>query len=203
MRIIKQCFVVVLLGLVSSAGWAFSLERYVEGVHYKKVEGTEYQPNTVMEFFSFGCPHCYDLEPVVETWLKTKPDAVSFSRVPATWNQKFAILGKLYYVIEALGVEEKAVPMVFDYIHKQGKTIASREDGQALLTGMGVSAADFDKAWSDDKVETKSNTAGRIFAANQIRGVPAMVVNGQYQTSVSMAGSPEEVFEVVNFLLTK
>ncbi|AUM12213.1 thiol:disulfide interchange protein DsbA/DsbL [Ketobacter alkanivorans] len=203
MKAMKQCCVVLLLALVSSSGWAFSLERYVEGVHYQKVEGGQPQPKTVVEFFSFGCPHCYELEPKVEAWVKSKPEAVSFSRVPATWNQKFAVLGKLYYVIEALGIEEKAVPAVFEYLHKQNKTITSREDAQTLLTGLGVTPEVFNKAWNDPQVETNANTAGRIFAANQIRGVPAVVVNGQYQTSVSMAGSPEDLFEVVNFLLSK
>lgn len=203
MRTVKQCLVVIVLGLCSSSVWAFGLERFVEGVHYKKIDSAEYQAKSVVEFFSFGCPHCYHLEPLMEEWLKAKPADVSFSRVPATWNQNFVVLGKLYYVTQALGIEEKAVPAIFDYLHKQGKKIEGRSDAEALLAGLGVSKEDFDKTWADEKLDSKVTAAGRQFVALQIRGVPAIVVNGQYQTGVQMAGSPKEMFEVVNFLLTK
>lgn len=203
MKTITQSMFVIVLAMVCSSAWAFSLERYVEGVHYEKVAAAEPSPNTVIEFFSFGCPHCHHLEPLVEKWLTTKPEAVQFTRVPATWNARFRVLGKLYYVIEALGIEDKAVPAVFDYLHTQNKVIDGRASAWSALSGLGVKEADFAKAWEDDQVETKTNTAGKTFGQYQIRGVPAIVVNGQYKTSVKMAGSQEEVFAVINFLLTK
>lgn len=203
MKIMKQGLLVVLLGLISSVGWAFSLERYVEGTHYTRMEGADYQPKTVIEFFSFGCPHCFHLEPLMVAWLGTKPADVAFSRVPATWNAKFLTLGRLYYVIEALGIEQKAMPAAFEAIHTHGKDIKTRQDAQALLATLGVSEADFSKAWDDKGVTAKLDASSRQFAAYQIRGVPAIVVNGQYQTSVSMAGSQEELIEVINFLLSK
>ena len=203
MRTIAQGVLAVVLSVMGSSVWAFSLERYVEGVHYEKVAGAERKPDTVMEFFSFGCPHCNHLEPLVEKWLKTKPEAMQFTRVPAAWNPRFKVLAKLYYVIVALGIEDKAVPAVFDYLHKQNQVIDGRASAWAALSGLEVKEADFAKAWEDEQVETKANTAGRIYGQYQIRGVPAMVVNGQYKTSVKMAGSQNELFEVINFLLTK
>ncbi|HAG96211.1 MAG TPA: hypothetical protein DCL78_18965, partial [Gammaproteobacteria bacterium] len=90
-----------------------------------------------------------------------------------------------------------------DYLHKQNQVIDGRASAWAALSGLEVKEADFAKAWEDEQVETKANTAGRIYGQYQIRGVPAMVVNGQYKTSVKMAGSQNELFEVINFLLTK
>ena len=203
MKRIKQSIVLLVMGLMCSNLWAFSLERYVEGVHYQKVANTERTPNTVMEFFSFGCPHCYHLEPVVDQWLATKPEAVQFSRVPATWNTNFRALGKLYYVVEKLGLEGKAMPAIFDYLHGQNKKIDGPKAAFAVLGSFGVTEAQVIEAWNDTGVETKTNTAGRIFGQYQIRGVPAFMVNGQYTTSVKMAGSEAELFEVVNFLLGK
>lgn len=203
MKLLKQLSVMVLLAVVSVSAWAFSLERYVDGVHYKKLEGLEAKPNTVVEFFSYGCPHCKDLEPKLEAWLKTKPESVAFSRVPATWNKKFTVMGHLFYVIEALNLGEKTSSRVFDYIHTQGKGIASRQDALTFMLAQGVSEADFNRAWDDADVEKQVQEAGKAFAANHVRGVPALVVNGQYQTSVSMAGSAEEMFSIVEFLLSK
>ncbi|MBA54892.1 MAG: hypothetical protein CMK89_10610 [Pseudomonadales bacterium] len=203
MKVIKQSIVVIMMSLVCTSGWAFSLERYVEGVHYQKVDNTKHTPNTVVEFFSFGCPHCYHLEPKVEKWLQTKPEAVQFSRVPATWNASFRKLGKLYYVIEKLGLQDKAMPLVFDYVHGQKKTVDGPKSAFEALSSLEVTEAAVTEAWNDTEVETKTNTAGRTFSQYQLRGVPAFMVNGQYTTSVKMAGSEEELFEVVNFLLGK
>ncbi|MEE2733456.1 MAG: thiol:disulfide interchange protein DsbA/DsbL [Pseudomonadota bacterium] len=203
MKTIKQSVVIVVMSLMCSSLWAFSLERYVEGVHYQKVPNTQHQPNTVMEFFSFGCPHCYHVEPLVEKWLESKPEAVQFSRVPATWNAKFRDLGRLYYVIEKLDLVDQAMPVVFDYLHGQNKTVDGPKGAYDALQGLGVSEAAINAAWTDNTVETKTNTAGKIYGQYQIRGVPAFMVNGHYTTTVKMAGSEEELFEVVNFLLGK
>ncbi|RLT93041.1 thiol:disulfide interchange protein DsbA/DsbL [Ketobacter sp.] len=203
MKTIKQSVVILVMSLLCSSAWAFSLERYVEGVHYQKVPDTKHQPNTVVEFFSFGCPHCNHVEPLVEKWLESKPEAVQFSRVPATWNAKFRDLGRLYYVIEKLDLVDRAMPVVFDYLHGQNKTVDGPKSAFDALQGLGVSEAEINAAWTDNTVETKTNTAGKIYGQYQIRGVPAFMVNGQYTTTVKMAGSEEELFEVVNFLLGK
>ena len=203
MKTIKQSIVLMVMGLMCTNLWAFSMERYVEGVHYQKVENTQYKPNTVVEFFSFGCPHCYHLEPVVEKWLETKPQNVEFSRVPATWNARFRVLGTLYYVIEKLELENKAMPVVFDYLHAQKKNVTDAKSAHDVLGPLGVSEDAVNAAWNDSAVETSTNAAGKMFADYQIRGVPAFMVNGQYTTTVKQAGSEQELFDIVNYLLTK
>ncbi|MCB1757809.1 MAG: thiol:disulfide interchange protein DsbA/DsbL, partial [Gammaproteobacteria bacterium] len=41
----------------------------------------------VIEFFWYGCPHCYQLEPTMEKWLKEdKPDYVELVRVAPPLN---------------------------------------------------------------------------------------------------------------------
>ena len=41
----------------------------------------------VIEFFWYGCPHCYSLEPFVNSWAKSVPKDVVFKRVPAVPNE--------------------------------------------------------------------------------------------------------------------
>jgi len=203
MKIIKHSLITLILAMFCSSVWAMGVERFVEGVHYEKVEGTEAAPGTVIEFFSIGCPHCFHLESMLDTWLKTKPKNVTFSRVPATWNPGFRDLGQLYYTARKLKLEDKLVPLAFERIHVQKKNIKGRADAEALFAELGVDEQTFADAWSDQQVETETNVANRAFAKYQIRGVPAFVVNGQYKTTAAMAGSADEVFDVINFLLTK
>ena len=35
----------------------------------------------VVEFFWYGCPHCYACEPAIEEWSKRLPNDVSFRKV--------------------------------------------------------------------------------------------------------------------------
>ena len=203
MKTIMYGFVALVMGLMNSAALALSMERYVEGVHYVKVDGAQHMPDSVVEFFSFGCPHCYHLETDLEHWLSSKPGAVQFSRVPATWNSKFRQLAQAYYVIAALGLEEKAVPKVFHHIHKDKQTLSSASDLANLLQDLNVDPDQVEELWNSEAVATNLARAGQTFTKYQLRGVPAVVVNGQYKTTVRMAGSSAELFEVVNFLLGK
>ena len=59
----------------------------------------------VLEFFWYGCPHCYNLEPAMEEWLKTQKGNIEFHRVPSPLNPSWAVHAQFYYAAEALGRE--------------------------------------------------------------------------------------------------
>src|SRR5215510_11291874 len=59
----------------------------------------------VIEFFSYGCPHCADFEPVVDGWLKTLPPDVEFRRIPVMFQEKWIALAKVYFTLQALNEE--------------------------------------------------------------------------------------------------
>src|SRR5512143_2816634 len=72
----------------------------------------------VLEFFSYGCPHCGDFEPMLQAWLKTAPADVQFRRVPVMFQDRWVPLGKEYYTLEALGEDARLSPLLFTAIHK-------------------------------------------------------------------------------------
>jgi hypothetical protein len=79
-----------------------------EGVNYTRIVPA--QPTSVpagqvevLEFFWYACPHCYALDPLVESWKKTKPAYISFSPVHVMWNEGHRSLARLYYTLESLG----------------------------------------------------------------------------------------------------
>ena len=81
----------------------------------------------VIEFFSYGCPHCADLEPVMQGWMKTIPSDVAFVRVPVMFQDRWVVLAKIYYTLDALGVEQRLSPEVFVAIHKSGANLSSEK----------------------------------------------------------------------------
>lgn len=194
----------VLMVVVGSA-FALPMERYINGVHYKEIAGAELQPNSAVEYFSYGCPHCYRLEPELEKWLASdKAKGIQFSRVPAAWNKRYETLARLYFTLEQMGEAEEHSMEIFEALHLKGRSIASLQDAiDVLLEGKGINEKEFRSLWNSDAVTKKISTVNAQYAKNQVRGVPAMLVNGKYLTSVSMAGSESEFLEVVEFLLLK
>ncbi len=179
------------------------VERYVEGVHYSVIDNDKLPENMppVMEFFSYGCPHCYALEPKMHEWEQKKLAPVA--KIPALWGKKFRNLGQLYYTLDALGLAETAHQKVFDYIHKERRRLDSKSDALEFCEAIGVKPDDFEKAWNSEQVSKRLVQADALARAYVIKGVPALVINGKYQTSVSMAGSQEALFSIVEFLLSK
>jgi thiol-disulfide isomerase/thioredoxin len=83
----------------------------------------------VLEFFWYGCPHCYSLEPLLETWLKKLPADIQFKRVPAVFNERWAKDAAIFYALEASGNLERLHRPLFDAIHRDR---LKTDDGQAL-----------------------------------------------------------------------
>src|SRR5678815_4440937 len=114
-----------LLVLLAAAAFASNsaVAQLVEGKNYARI--TNPQPVEtgkkieVIEFFSYGCPHCAELEPHLDAWLAKLPPDVAFRRVPVMFQQRWMPLAKIYYTLEALGVESKLSPDVFKALHGQ------------------------------------------------------------------------------------
>lgn len=151
----------------------------------------------VIEFFSYTCPHCNDLDPVVEQWLKRKPADVQFVRIHVSYGPTWEVMARAYYAAEALGVLDKVHRPLFDAIHRDGRKLANEDDVAAVVAQHGVDQAEFRKAYKSFQTETQVRRANQLAQRYGVRGVPAIIVNGQYDVR-----SPR-IFEVVDFLLAQ
>lgn len=158
----------------------------------------------VTEFFWYGCPHCYDFEPTLKEWLKTKPENVVFQRIPAIFNKGWVIHAKAYYTAEMLGIVDKVHQPIFDAIHKDKKSLRTAEAITAFMAEKsGVDQKVLLETINSFAVETQSRQAIRAGRLHGLRGVPAVTVNGRYLTSARQAGSHSAMTDVMNFLVTK
>src|SRR4051812_21875609 len=74
----------------------------------------------VIEFFWYGCPHCYHLEPSLTAWLKRKPADVEFRLIPATFGaREWEPLTRTYYALEGMGLATKYHDAIFSTIHEE------------------------------------------------------------------------------------
>lgn len=153
----------------------------------------------VIEFFSYGCIHCYDFEPFVKAWLKTKPDTVVFIRQPAVFQPPWKAYAKMFFTAEALGVLDKIHDDIYDAIHKKKQSLQSEGDIAKFFAEHGVKEEDFAKAFKSFSVDAKMRQAETLSPSYGITGTPTLIINGKYR--VGAAKSFEQMIETANELI--
>jgi thiol:disulfide interchange protein DsbA len=155
----------------------------------------------VVEFFWYGCPHCYNLEPHIETWLKKLPADVEFRRIPAVFNQRWAHDAAIFYTFEAMGLLEKLHRPFFDAIHKDHLRSENPAAMTEWLEKQGVDAKKFMDTMKSFGVQSKTRRATQQTVAYKIDGTPAMAVNGRYTISAEQGRSQQGMLQAVNSLI--
>jgi thiol:disulfide interchange protein DsbA len=155
----------------------------------------------VLEFFWYGCPHCYSLEPYIEAWLKKLPPDVEFRRVPAVFNSRWGHDAAIYYTLEAMGLVEKLHRPLFDAIHKS----SLRTDNEAALTEWlqknAVEPKKFMETMKSFGVQSKLRRATQQTVAYKIDGTPAMAVAGRYTVSAEQGRTQQGMLQAVDGLI--
>ena len=180
--------------------------RFQLGTHYERLpaaQGTSSSPDLVevAEVFWYGCPHCYTFDPYLENWREDLPEDVSFVRIPAVWNALLQIHARAFYAAEALGVSDELHAPIFREIHINRNGLDSQGALADFFVAHGVEAGAFDAAFESFSVNTKMNRADELSRRYRIASVPTVVINGKYTTDAGMAGSYEELMELIDELV--
>lgn len=157
----------------------------------------------VIEFFWYGCPHCYSLEPSMQQWQKTLPPNVEFIRQPAVFNEQWGKHAKAYFTAEALGVVDKIHADFFDAIQNKKETLETEDQLAKFFVAHGVDEKQFHETYNSFLVDSKMRQAPLLASRYGITGVPAIIINGKYKTNGPLAGSHEKMIEVMNTLIKK
>src|SRR5882672_11247000 len=145
--------------------------KWAAGTNYRPLvpaQPTDSPPGTVevVEVFWYACPHCYALDPYLETWRKSKPAYIDFKRVPVTWGEIHRSHARLFYTLQALGKEEALHAEVFAEMHeRKNYMFLQGNDGESMsaqlkfVTAHGISAGDFTNAYNSFTVQTDMQKA--------------------------------------------
>src|SRR5262245_1745452 len=158
-----------LLLAAAFAATAAAQQPLAEGTHYVRLKNpmpVETGKNIeVIEFFSYGCPHCGELEPMLQTWLKTKPADVTFRRIPVMFQPRWENLARVYYVLDAMGEETKLSPDVFSAIHGKGLKLWEEKDFAEWAASKGLDRKKVEELWGSFGVVGKVNRAKQLAQA--------------------------------------
>ena len=160
----------------------------------------------VLEYFWFGCPHCYAFEPTINGWAATKPDHVDFVREAPPLNPAWTPHSQAFYASQVLGIQEEFFEPFFNAIHKEKKRLASPKQISKWAGSLGLEGIDADKFLKTMKsfaVDAKIRRAMDMARQDAINSVPSVVIDRRYKTSGSVAGSNERVVDVIRELSEK
>jgi len=156
----------------------------------------------IIEFFWYGCSHCFNFEPVIEPWVKKLPKDVQFRRVPAIFNAEWEQGARAFYTLEAIGEGERLHKPLFDAVHKDTRLKVANEAALTEWVGkQGADAKKFAAAYRSFSVEGKVKRAAQLTQSYKIEGVPAMAVNGKYVVITDNIKSFEQMLGVADYLV--
>jgi thiol:disulfide interchange protein DsbA len=200
---------------VAVLGLAISLPGFANAQSPKIEEGFDYrilptpQPVEskgkveVIEFFWYGCPHCYDFEPELNTWLKRQPKDVTFRKVPVAFRDDFMPHSQLFYALESMGKGEAMNEKVMYAMHKENKRLMTENEIADWAASQGIDRNAFLATYRSFAVISKARAARQMADAYRIDGVPTIVMQGRYVTSPSIAGTKAKAIAVMDYLEQK
>ena len=192
------------LGLAGTALPVLAQPAFVEGKHYKRLRTPQPVSNRqgeVLEFFWYGCPSCYALEPTLNQWVARKPAAISFRRSHANIRAVSKPHQRIFFTLDAMGLVESLHARIFAAIQLEHQPLQELPEIKAYMAKLGVDAAKFGQTYDSFSVQSRCRQADNLQKNFETTGVPTLAVNGRFTTSPAEAGGAVQVLQVVDHLL--
>jgi thiol:disulfide interchange protein DsbA len=202
---------IVLLGIqapvLAFAGAALAQDavRARQNIEYRLVQPP--QPTEtgdrieVIDFFWYGCPHCNELQPALEGWLKRKPSDVTLRRIPALLRDSWAPHARIFYALELLNEVERLHLKVYHSYHVEELHMAKPDIMEQWAVKNGIERRKWVDAYFSPEVDGSLGRAKRATQVYTVEGTPSLVVDGRYITSGSMAPSLKGMIPVLEDLI--
>ena len=205
MRFDRRTFFVGLFAFAATLTAALPVAAQTAGKDYTPIvpaQPTEEAAKIeVLEFFSYGCPHCSDFHPLLAQWAAKQPGDVVVRKVPITFGRAaWANAARLYYALEATGDLARLDGDVFKAIHSDRVNLFEENAIKEWVAKKGVDPKKFADAFSSFGVMSKVKRGDQLAQAYKIQGVPALAVDGKYLVGGQSFG---EVLAIADKLIAK
>lgn len=176
---------------------------FAAGTHFDIIENPlprrPTEPISVYEFFSYGCVHCKNFDPLIDAWKETLPEDVVFERKPASFNPIWEMLGRTYYTLIELDTLDRNHQRLFRAIHDNGRQFLSAQMLADFCTDSDADSAEFLEIFNSAGVRRQMTAAAEEMRALGVNAVPTLVVAGKY--AVRREVGRAQSLDVVNYLL--
>jgi thiol:disulfide interchange protein DsbA len=155
----------------------------------------------VIEFFYYGCPVCYETEPLLSRWLAAAPDDIAIRRVPALSSESWAPFARLFYTLDALGQIDRLHWPIYESFQLDDVKLNDEKIMLDWAARSGVDREKFAGAYRSPEVAARVDHARELIRAYDVSGVPTFVVDGKFTTSARLAGGTKQVIQVLDDLV--
>jgi protein dithiol oxidoreductase (disulfide-forming) len=203
-RVLLRYLVCCMLAWHALSARGEEVPRAQANVDYRLIEPQPVQSGTrieVIDFFWYGCPHCYNLQPALEEWLKRIPSDVALRRIPAILRDNWAPHARIYYTLEALGELQRLHQAVYHGYHVQELHMSKPDVMAQWAERHGIAREKWTHAYNSPEVAQKVERAKTLTLDYSVQGTPSLVVDGRYLTSPAMARSEQRMIPILEDLL--
>jgi protein dithiol oxidoreductase (disulfide-forming) len=193
--------------LVALAFTGTAVADLVEGKEYSRLKVPHAVDSgkkiEVIEFFSYGCPHCNDLEPYLQNWMKTLPSDVQFRRVPVMFQDRWKLLARDYFTLEAMGEDVRLSPELFKAIHVSGLPLYEDKAFFDWAASKGLDRAKVVDTYNSFGIESKMKRATVLAQEYNVQAVPTLIVDGKFVTLSDRVGGHAGMPAALDALIAK
>ena len=200
MRVLSLVSIVLTLVFSGFTMAADSSQKYVQISNQKQTESDKV---VIYEFFWYGCPHCYSLEPTINDIESNLDKDTILIKVPVALRDSWELHAKAYYALQQMKLDDNLHEKVFAEIHINSNRLDTKEKLANFIKEEGYDADKFLKILDSFGTEIRIKKASRLANQYQIKSVPTLVINGKYKTSGSHVSSYQELYDVVQLLVDK
>jgi len=155
----------------------------------------------VTAVFSYTCPYCYQLEPLLQTWEAQQKADVEVVHLPAAFNKQWEHLARAHYIMDALDLTDKAHMALFNAIHQENANLGSQRALGKFFERYGIENETVNKLYTSFGVESRLRQDLSRLRAYHITGVPALVIDGRYVIDGKSAGGLAKMLTVADELI--
>ena len=157
----------------------------------------------IYEFFWYGCPHCFNLEPTMDRIEADLENDTRIMKIPVALRQSWMPHAKLYYALEQMDKIDEMHNLIFEEIHLENNRLITEEQIVSFLGQHGIDTAKFIEKFNSFGTEARIKKSSNLARKYQIDSVPTVIVNGKYLTSGSYVSSYDELYSVINLLIER
>lgn len=154
----------------------------------------------VLEFFFYGCSHCFHLHPQLSAWEKKMPKDVELHLVPTIFRDSWEPMARTFYALETMGMQRRLHDDLFNAWNVTNTDLSDEAKILDFVAQRGVDRAKFSAAYNSFTMSSKVTRSNQMVRDYGIRGTPTIIVDGKY---VVTGLTPEDTISVLNDLIVK
>jgi len=148
----------------------------------------------VLEFFFYGCSHCYHLHPKLLDWERSMPKDVELIYVPTIFRDSMEPMARTFYALESLGMLHQMHDPLYRAWNVDEIQLFEEDKIADFVSTKGIDRAKFSAAYNSFSMQSKVTRAKQMTRSYMISGTPTLIVDGKYVIS---GLQPEDTIRVL------